>query len=236
MYKSGQTTRTTFFYILMFAISVASSLGPMLTDLINRGHRATVAVQLQSLKIALTSFKNDLKHFPFTGTDPFNAAAYVNACSPLFSTDSSSNFLMKREVKNKAETWQNMGLHKSVYARRWRGPYMPAQTQSDKQLRDLWGNKIAYYATDEGKFLRIFLHSPGPDGRFDIIAKRQIGISDKLADLIDYGRTHNWKFSSDAIVDAHHPLYEGDDIVLEVATIRKPMTASRAAPANFAPN
>jgi len=218
-YSSG--TNLVFYLMIFGLISVLPSLHiPFLNDLVDRNDRSRVQAQLSSLQTAFTSYKSDMRQLPFAGSDHTDPAAYAKVWKHLFADNADENMLLSSFTPLLSSDEKIIGLTARQYKNRWKGPYMFYDTPSES-LIDAWGNPIAYYAIDDGKFLRIFLHSSGQDGRFDITRPELASFTGQLSAYKSFSLRNLLQFKPTLTADAHSSDYSGDDIVLQIDRIRK---------------
>lgn len=218
-YSSG--TNLVFYLMIFVLVSVLPSMHtPLVNDLVDRSDRSRVQAQLTSLKTAFLSYKSDMRHLPFLGSDPSDASAYEKAWQHLFADNASENMLISSFTPVLGASDKILGMTVKQYKSRWKGPYLFYETPTES-LIDAWGNPIAYYSVDDGKFLRIFLHSAGQDGRFDITNPELTAFSEKLSAYKSFSLRNIIQFGQYTPTDAHSNDYAGDDIIMQIDRIRK---------------
>ncbi len=221
MKNAAQTGSTSLYCLILFsAMVIATSVyEPLASELLTLRHRAQVQLQLSGLRTALLSYGADFRHLPFTGSDPARPEAYAGAWSLMITDDPGKNIFSNARIQANSDEWQYLGMSSRHYSVRWRGPYL--DLPGGQAFTDRWGNTIAYYCLDDGKSLRIFLHSAGEDGIYDLAHPKLAAIASTLV----RSKESNWAcifaFSQRAMLDAHSPCYDGDDLLLEVTRIHK---------------
>ena len=221
MKNTAQTGTTSLYCLILFSamVIVTSLYEPLAGELLSLRHRAQVQLQLSGLRIALLSYGADFRHLPFTGSDPARSDAYAGAWSLMVTDDPGKNIFSNARIQASADEWQYLGMSSRHYSARWRGPYL--DLPGKQAFTDRWGNAIAYYCLDDGKSLRIFLHSAGEDGIYDLANPKLAAI----ASIFERSRESNWDcifaFSQPTMLDAHSRCYAGDDLLLEVTRIQK---------------
>ncbi|OGK11508.1 MAG: hypothetical protein A2W80_19620 [Candidatus Riflebacteria bacterium GWC2_50_8] len=220
--KTTEQTGSTSLYCLLLitALIVTTSVyEPLASELLTLSHRAQVQLQLSGLKTALLSYSADFRHLPFTGNDATRSEAYAGAWSLMVTDEPGKNIFCNARIPSNQDDWQYLGMSPRHYSARWHGPYL--DLPGKRAFTDRWGNAIAYYCLDDGKYLRIFLHSAGEDGEYDL-ANPELS---SIAEIIEDSKDNNWSsifdFSQRAMLDAHQPCYDGDDLLLEVTRISK---------------
>lgn len=197
----------------------------MVSDLIDRSHRSQVKAQLSSLKTSLVSYNTDLRHFPFSGSDPSCSEAYSEAWQLMITGDAKQNILKQANTVATHTDWDNLGMSPKSYTSRWGGPYL-GNGRNDTFV-DMWGNPIVYYSLDDGKFLRIYLHSAGEDGDFDLGRPALSSVAATIEPFMGFSWEKVFRIFPRSMADAHNSAYDGDDIVVEVGKIRKTQLAAR---------
>ena len=221
MKNTAQTGSTSLYCLILFtAFFVTTSMyEPLANELLTLSHRAQVQLQLSGLKTALLSYSVDFRHLPFTGNDPTCSEAYAGAWPLMVTDEPGKNIFCNARIPANQDDWQYLGMSPRHYSARWRGPYL--DLPGKRAFTDKWGNMIAYYCLDDGKSLRIFLHSAGEDGEYDLANAELASIAGILEDSKDNNWSSIFDFSQRAMLDAHQPCYDGDDLLLEVARISK---------------
>jgi len=197
---------------------VSSMYEPMVGELLDHSYRAQVKMQLAGLKTALISYNDDLHHFPFTGIDAAAPEAYAAAWQLMTTDKSDQNILKDARVPVCSDGWERLGMSPKVLAAKWRGPYINLDSNA---FVDKWGNPIAYYCLDDGKFLKIFLHSAGEDREFDMERPELSSFAKVLELKQSFSWQHAFQIFPRNALDAHRTSYNGDDLLLEVAKIPK---------------
>lgn len=216
MLNAGNISMYCLLLVTIFWVTT-SIYEPMTRELLTLSHRAEVKLQLSRLKISLLSYNADLRQMPFAGRDPAKADAYTAVWRLMIVDEPGINILNNARVSTNPDGWENMGMSVKNYAIRWHGPYLD---QSGKQaFTDRWGNQITYYGLEEGKFLRIFLHSAGEDGEYDLGHPKLASLANDLS----ASRKSNWSnifnLSARTMLNAHQSSYNGDDLLLEIIRI-----------------
>lgn len=227
MKPDKQAGNSSLYYLLLISsfFIVTSMRGPMVSDLIDRSHRSQVKAQLSSLRTSLVSYSTDLRHFPFTGNDPALPEAYADAWQLMINDDAEKNILKQANTVASQTNWDYLGMSPKNYAAKWRGPYLGSGRC--ETFADMWGNPIAYYSIDDGKFLRIYLHSAGEDGDFDLGRPALASVAATIEPFMGFSWDKVFRIFPRSMADAHNPAYAGDDIVVEVGKVRKTQLAAR---------
>ncbi|PKL44576.1 MAG: hypothetical protein CVV41_04225 [Candidatus Riflebacteria bacterium HGW-Riflebacteria-1] len=221
MRTTAQTGSTSLYCLILITVFfvTTSVYEPLANELLTLSHRAQVQLQLSGLKTALLSYSADFRHLPFTGSDPARPEAYAGAWSLMITDEPGKNIFCNAKIPLNQDDWQYLGMSPRHYSVRWRGPYL--DLPGKRAFTDKWGNAITYYCLDDGKLLRIFLHSAGEDGEYDLAHPKLASI----ARTLEGSKEKNWNsifnFSQRAMLDAHQPFYDGDDLLLEVTRIPK---------------
>jgi len=223
MEPQHQTGSAIFIYLAVFVvISLVASLNEFLIgDLAGRSDRARVKSQLTSLKTAFLSYKGHLKNYPFAGKNPFDASAYARVWKHLYTDETDGNILFSNFVPTIEGEQCTLGLTAPQYKSRWKGPYLMCETQVDS-LVDAWGNPIAYYCLDDGRYLRIFLHSAGEDGKFDMARPELAALATELENYKVSRFSRMFQLSNQQMLNADSSDYQGDDLRIQIDQIRKP--------------
>jgi hypothetical protein len=197
--------------MVLFSFVLASLHEPMLRDLANKKFRAQTKAQIHSIRTALLSFKSDMRHLPYSGNSPYETESYMAAWEILCNNDSVRNPL----VSGSSDHYRQMS------SGRWKGPYIESGRNTAALFKDVWGNPIVYYAVADGRVIRVFLHSAGEDGIFDLGRSELNRLNKKIATTQKQETPDYFAISPGPIVDAHSSCYNGDDILVEVDRFRK---------------